>query len=40
MAAQKVGLIPILGAEILTDSERVTLLVQDTTGYQHLTRRT
>ncbi len=35
-AARQADLIPILGVEILTDTERVTLLAQNTTGYHHL----
>ncbi|MFC1761885.1 PHP domain-containing protein, partial [Planctomycetota bacterium] len=37
-AAQQVGVIPLLGVEVLTDSERVTLIAQNTTGYYHLCR--
>jgi len=36
--AEKTGLKPIIGAEILTDTQGVTLLVEDRTGYRNLCR--
>jgi len=37
-AAQRAQVRPILGAEILTEDQRVTLIVENRTGYRHLCR--
>jgi DNA polymerase III alpha subunit len=37
-AAERVGIKPIIGAEILTDTEGVTLLVESEAGYRNLCR--